>query len=276
MKHFFILCASLGLSLSLSAQQNNTFPTDYECLYEYKVTNSKSMTDTYTTILQIGRDCSCFMDYTAFQSDSVNATPQASDEDIKKYQMQEMKNSLFFDQTVLQNHPQGEMSVYSVIPPDYYMYKEKLCPIQWSLSNETDTVCGYVCQKATGEYGGRKWVVWYAPEIPTTYGPWKFCGLPGLVMRAYDTENIHRFEAITFRKGTLPIAVPDIPHIVTVERDKFVKSKNKYEEDPMKNIPLESISDMTVQKNEDGKSSILINGVQLRIRPNGYTPLELE
>ncbi len=276
MKHFFILCASLGLSLSLSAQQNNTFPTDYECLYEYKVTNSKSITDTYTTILQIGRDCSCFMDYTAFQSDSVNATPQASDEDIKKYQMQEMKNSLFFDQTVLQNHPQGEMSVYSVIPPDYYMYKEKLCPIQWSLSNETDTVCGYVCQKATGEYGGRKWVVWYAPEIPTTYGPWKFCGLPGLVMRAYDTENIHRFEAITFRKGTLPIAVPDIPHIVTVERDKFVKSKNKYEEDPMKNIPLESISDMTVQKNEDGKSSILINGVQLRIRPNGYTPLELE
>ena len=190
--------------------------------------------------------------------------------------MQEMKNSLFFDQTVLQNHPQGEMSVYSVIPPDYYMYKEKLRPIQWNLSNETDTICGYVCNKAPGEYGGRKWVVWYAPEIPTTYGPWKFCGLPGLVMRAYDTENIHRFEAITFRKGTLSIAVPDIPHMVTVERDKFVKSKNKYEEDPMKNIPLESISDMTVQKNEDGKSSILINGVQLRIRPNGYTPLELE
>lgn len=140
MKHFFILCASLGLSLSLSAQQNNTFPTDYECLYEYKVTNSKSITDTYTTILQIGRDCSCFMDYTAFQSDSVNATSHASDEDIKKYQMQEMKNSLFFDQTVLQNHPQGEMSVYSVIPPDYYMYKEKLRPIQWNLSNETDTI----------------------------------------------------------------------------------------------------------------------------------------
>ena len=44
----------------------------------------------------------------------------------------------------------------------------------------------------------------------------------------------------------------------------------------MTNIPLESISDMTVQKDEEGKSSILINGVQLRIRPNGYTPLELE
>ena len=95
MKHFLIFSAGLGLSLSLSAQQNNTFPTDYECLYEYRVTNSKSITDTYTTILQIGRDCSCFMDYTAFQSDSVNASPHASDEDIKKYRMQKIRNSLF-------------------------------------------------------------------------------------------------------------------------------------------------------------------------------------
>ena len=190
--------------------------------------------------------------------------------------MRKMKNSLFFDQTVLQNHPQGEISVYSVIPPDYYMYKEKLHPIQWSLGNETDTVCGYVCKKATGEYGGRKWVVWYSPEIPTTYGPWKFCGLPGLVMLAHDTENIHRFEAITFRKGTLSIALPVIPNIVIVERNKFIKSKNKFEEDPMTNIPLESISDMTVHKDGEGKNSILINGIQLRIRPNGYTPLELK
>lgn len=187
-----------------------------------------------------------------------------------------MKNSLFFDQTVVQNRPQGEMSVYSVIPPDNYMYKENLRSVQWSLGNETDTVCGYACKKATGEYGGRKWVVWYAPEIPTTFGPWKFCGLPGLVMRAYDTENIHRFEAITFRKGTLPIALPDIPNIVTVERDKFIKSKNKFEENPMGYISPEAISEMVVQKDESGVSSILINGVQLRLRPNGYTPLELK
>lgn len=95
-------------------------------------------------------------------------------------------------------------------------------------------------------------------------------------MLAYDTENIHRFEAITFRKGTLPIALPDIPNIVTVERGKFIKSKNKFEENPMGNIPPESISEMVVQKDENGKGYILINGVQLRLRPNGYTPLELE
>ena len=64
--------------------------------------------------------------------------------------------------------------------------------------------------------------------------------------------------------------------MVTVERDKFVKSKNKFEENPIANIPIESVSEMTVQKDAEGKNSILINGVQLRVRPNGYTPLELE
>ena len=60
------------------------------------------------------------------------------------------------------------------------------------------------------------------------------------------------------------------------ERDKFIKSKNKYEENPMNNIPIESISNMTVIKDDAGGSSILVNGVQIRLRPNGYTPLELE
>ena len=180
MKVILIACLCMGMiPLSASAGQNDSYPSSYECLYEYEVKNSKSTTDTYTTILQIGRNCSCFMDYSAFQSDSVNAVPNSSTEEKKKYQMQKMKNNLFFDQTVLQNYPQGEMSVYSVIPPDNYVYKEKLRSIQWSLVNETDTVCGYACKKATGEYGGRKWIVWYAPEIPATFGPWKFCGLPG-------------------------------------------------------------------------------------------------
>lgn len=280
MKQIGLILLVVQYAMCAVAQSNENkaslSQSEFECIYEYKVTNSKSITDTYTTILQIGRDCSCFMDYTAFQSDSVNANPNSSDDDIKKYKAQKMKNSMFFDQTVVQNRPQGEMSVYSVIPPDNYMYKEKLRSVQWSLGNETDTVCGYACKKATGEYGGRKWVVWYAPGIPTTFGPWKFCGLPGLVMLAYDTENIHRFEAITFRKGTLPISFPDIPNIVTVERDKFIKSKNKFEENPMGNIPPESISEMVVQKDDSGVSSILINGVQLRLRPNGYTPLELK
>ena len=63
---------------------------------------------------------------------------------------------------------------------------------------------------------------------------------------------------------------------VKTSREQFIKAKNKFEQNPMENIPAESVSEMTVQKYEDGGHSAMINGVLLRIRPNGYVPLELK
>lgn len=63
---------------------------------------------------------------------------------------------------------------------------------------------------------------------------------------------------------------------VKTSREQFIKAKNKFEENPMGNIPTESISEMTIEKYEDGGHSALVNGVVLRMRPNGYVPLELK
>ena len=61
-------------------------------------------------------------------------------------------------------------------------------------------------------------------------------------------------------------------NIQKTSRDKFLQSKNYMEEDPMRRISTESISNITVTANK----SILINGVPLIQRPNGYTPIELK
>lgn len=280
MKKYCLFLAAIAVGMAANAQKGNekanSVQADFECLYEYRVTNLKGDADTYTAILQIGRSYACFKDYTAFQTDSVCQSPHVSKEETDKYRLQEMKNDLYFDQTVYQNYPKGNLSVYSVITPDYYTYTENSRSVAWNLVEETDTICGYMCKKATGVYGGRTWTAWYAPEIPVAFGPWKLCGLPGLVMAANDAENIHRFEAIGFRNGTTLIAAPDFPNVVTVTREKFVRAKNKFEENPMGNLPVEAISEVTIQKDENGKGSVLVNGVRLRMRPNGYIPLEVE
>lgn len=280
MKRYYLFLTIVIWSIVANAQKGDEkeflSQADFECLYEYQVTTPKGNADTYTAILQIGRSYACFKDYTAFQTDSVSQISNVSKEEVDKYHLQEMKNDLFFDQTVYQNYPKGNLSVFGVITPNYYTYAESGRPVVWNLEEETDTICGYVCKKATGEYGGRTWTAWYAQEIPAAFGPWKLCGLPGLVMAANDAENIHRFEAIGFRNGTTLIVAPDFPNVVSVTREKFVKAKNKFEENPMGNLPAESVSEMTVRKHENGKGSVFINGVQLRMRPNGYIPLELE
>ena len=39
------------------------------------------------------------------------------------------------------------------------------------------------------------WTVWFAPEIPLQEGPWKLCGLPGLILEACESSGQHSFTA---------------------------------------------------------------------------------
>lgn len=66
--------------------------------------------------------------------------------------------------------------------------KEKKPTINWKFEKETKKVGKYTCHKATAPFRGRDYTVWYTTEIPIPYGPWKFNGLPGLVLEAYDSE----------------------------------------------------------------------------------------
>ena len=265
----------LGMASHVMGQGVSTSTDEYECIYEYQMKNSKGSSDATSTILQIGRNTAMFSDYTAFQKDSAIAC-KAPESDIQKFKTQEMRNDMFFDQSVSQNIPKGKMTIYSVITPNYYSYTEADSQINWTFADEEDTICGYTCQKAMGEYGGRTWTVWYSTEIPVSFGPWKLCGLPGLVLAANDSEGIHLFKAITFRKSNTPMNMKPYTNTVKTSREQFIKAKNKFEQNPMGNIPTESISEMTIEKYEDGGHSALVNGVVLRMRPNGYVPLELK
>lgn len=278
MRQLSILIVILFFAIGSKAQQAAL----YECIYKYDVQGKNksgtSFLETYHGILQIGTTIAKFFDYSSFGVDSLTCQENIDEKLLEQYKLREMKNEYYFDQTVYQNYPTGKMTILSVITPDYYIYEEPLDPIEWSLSEETDTICGYRCKKATGEYGGRKWTAWYTAEIPVQFGPWKFTGLPGLILAAFDSEKIHQFSAISFRKATSPItSIPRI-NLIRTTREQFVKAKNRFEEDPMNNLPVEAISEMNIHKFGDGPNdkSAFINGVQLRLRPNGYTPLEIQ
>lgn len=270
-----IVAVALPSGIVASAQTTERKNSEIECVYEYRVTTPKGVTDTYSTILQFDRRSAKFYDYSAFQLDSVIQCKGVTNEQIDAYRIKEMRNDYYFDQTVFQNVPQDNITVYSVITPDSYTYTENIPNINWTLSDETDTVCGYVCKRATGEYGGRVWTVWYTSDIPVTFGPWKLCGLPGLVLSATDGEGIHHFEAIIIRKGTTQITENNTTNVISTTREKFIKAKNHFEENPMQNLPVEAVSEMSIRKYDDGGKAVLINGMQLRLRPDGYIPLEL-
>jgi GLPGLI family protein len=77
-----------------------------------------------------------------------------------------------------------------------YRYREEMEILQWKIGVDTCTILSYKCQKATTRFRGRDWIVWFSMEIPINAGPWKLCGLPGLILKAYDNREHYNFECI--------------------------------------------------------------------------------
>ena len=86
--------------------------------------------------------------------------------------------------------------------PGWVSCREKIEGLfDWHLQDGDSIVCGYPCHKAITTFRGRTWTVWYTLDLPYSDGPWKFCGLPGLVLYAYDSEDKFRFNCIGIEKG---------------------------------------------------------------------------
>lgn len=84
-------------------------------------------------------------------------------------------------------------------------YNEPFSEMTWEAGDSTKTILGYDCVMATTDYHGRQWTVWFTPEIPVQDGPWKFCGLPGLIMEASEPSGQHSFIATGIESSSQPI-----------------------------------------------------------------------
>lgn len=84
--------------------------------------------------------------------------------------------------------------------------------IKWSISEEIKEILGHRCQKASGEFRGRNFTVYFAKDIPVADGPWKLTGLPGLILEAFSDDVIASFHItaseIKFPKDKIKIENP--------------------------------------------------------------------
>lgn len=151
-------------------------------------------------ILRIGKTKSLFCNVKQFFQDSLKlANPDAA-WGMLKAEMDKGNPNVF---ATLSGHKRSylykDYSANAIIEEDYFdmtpwRYKEEWEKPVWTTTNESKEILGYECFKATTDYRGRRWTAWFTPEIPVLEGPWKLCGLPGLILEAYDTNKDYVFE----------------------------------------------------------------------------------
>ncbi|MDR6156788.1 GLPGLI family protein [Chryseobacterium sp. SLBN-27] len=104
----------------------------------------------------------------------------------------------------------------------------------WQIGTETAVIQGKKCQLATVEYKGRKYNVWFTNEIPISDGPYKFGGLPGLIVKIEDTKKQHIWELKgieKFRNIKLNLSA-----YIPVTESQYKKAVEDYIRDPMNRI----------------------------------------
>ena len=151
-------------------------------------------------MLRVGKSKSMFCNVKRFYQDSLaNANPDAY-WGLMKAEMDKGNPNVF---ATLEGHKKSflykDYSANQIIEYDYFdmtpwRYTEEWVKPEWEITDETKEIVGYECVKAVTDYRGRKWVAWFAPELPLQEGPWKLCGLPGLILEAYDVNRDYVFE----------------------------------------------------------------------------------
>lgn len=204
-----IITIVLFLLISLNCFSQNMQVIDTVkilCSYKYvkQLDTITGRTNDDLIYLQVGTKCSKSFSYYTFQCDSLKSTPQGEKrfkqlfkEAYEKGGAKEViktvpnRRSTMY---VFKNYPEGTITVLDNILGSYYIYNDNLELQDWTFNiDSVKTILGHQCQIATCDFRGRHWTAWFAVDIPISDGPWKFRGLPGLIMEVYDRNYQHHF-----------------------------------------------------------------------------------
>jgi len=133
-----------------------------------------------------------------------------------------------YSQILIHNNELEEWAVMPLCEPQQWIYSEQYPSMSWTLSTDTTTICGYLCQKATCCWRGWSYIAWFATQLPIKLGPWKFGGLPGLIMKIYDTKHLYTWQAVAIEDGVFPILQLRKKYFKKTTRSKVRKMQYDY------------------------------------------------
>lgn len=149
---------------------------------------------------------------------------------------------------------------------DSYLIKDTVLDMKWTLQMDTATFVGYFCNKATTTFRGRKYSAWYTTEIPMPYGPYKFGGLPGVILFLNEEKGNFEFQCIS-------IETLKEKYVISLEKKNYLKT----DRNTHKNLVRYMIQNPDAFAASQGISveTISCEGCPPRVKPT-FNPIELE
>lgn len=186
-----ILLFFLGLSSTFFSQDLKNYKVEYEL--KYKVDSLSQNYSHENFVLIFSQDISFFGSGKNIQN---TAEHKPSDNIIDMNQIK--KNKTLFLDNIYYNSVNGLNSYVTWLGNNYHYNQE--IP-KWKILNEQKHINGIICKKAETYFIGRYWYAWYSDLYPVNYGPYKFVGLPGLILEVFDREKTYIFSGISVKEA---------------------------------------------------------------------------
>ena len=197
-----ILIPVLLLFCNLSFSQNQRFSYDYSFV---KDTLNKQEVTKELMNLDILKEGSVFYSRDVYVSDSIvnayfdNQIKTTGSMNVDTKLLSQRKGNVKYK--ILKKYPDFKVFSALKIGMDSYKVADDR-KIVWKILPERQKIGEFNAQKATTEFAGRQWVAWFTSELPFQDGPYKFHGLPGLIVKLEDHTKTHQFELIGVSKFT--------------------------------------------------------------------------
>lgn len=179
-----IIIAFIFLLGILFNAQNKRF------VYEYKYVSDSTKKDeskTESMFLDISKKGSKFYSRDKFISDSlIEAQSKNQNRDFSKIKFG------MIPYVVEKSYPDYKILFFNRLDMDEYKVSDER-KLDWKILQDKKKIGEFNTQKATVNFAGRQWTAWFVTDIPIQDGPYKFHGLPGLIVKLEDKTNSHSY-----------------------------------------------------------------------------------
>lgn len=211
--------------------------TQYQFYYQFDAVKNpvkKENRKHGMTVLQVGKKYLKFTDVNLIKSDSLTKSVQGQETTTLEH-----LNNLFgvmdrieFKNNIFINLQKRQIQYQPTAPFSEFRYRVDAPKFDWEIGSKGKEILGHPAKKARVHYAGRDWIAYFAEDIPMSYGPYVFGGLPGLILELYDTENNFHFTIAGINQKHKPIYKRIEDRIKTVTRQKYRKMQRNFYEHP--------------------------------------------
>jgi GLPGLI family protein len=139
----------------------------------------------------------------------------------------------FNKNTLVKNFATKKMYTELYLSQTAYSIEEDIPILDWKLQPETKVIADLSCQKASASYKGRNYTAWFTNKIPYRTGPWKFSGLPGLILEVYDEKKEVQFNFVSFyTPNSDPISIGESKNTVKITAERYKKMQAALADNP--------------------------------------------